>query len=217
VEADFVWRMEAVLDLYGEAYDPRYPMVCFDELPVALQAEVVPVQGCAPGRVRRFDYEYEHRGSCTIFMTFEPLRGWRRSTVSDHRTKVDFAHQMRQLVDEDFPDAAKIRVVLDNLNTHTFAALYTAFPPEEARRIARKLEFHYTPKHGSWLNMVEIEFAVLTKQCLRRRLPETLTLQTELRAWDAQRNAAHATIQWLFDVTTARTKLSRLYPSSLLW
>jgi hypothetical protein len=212
VEADFVWRMEDVLDLYSQPYDEHQPVVCFDELPVALQADVGPSQACQPGQIRRYDYEYAHRGSCSVFVAFQPLVGWRHTEVSARRQKIDFAEQMRQLVDIHFPMAEKIRVVLDNLNTHTFAALYTAFSPDEARRLARKLEFHYTPKHGSWLNMVEIELAVLTRQCLSRRIPDMNQLATELRAWEKVRNEQCATVRWLFDLSAARTTLVRLYP-----
>jgi hypothetical protein len=205
--------MEDVLDLYAEPEDPLRPRVCFDECPYQLIAEVrasVPTQ---PGRPARYDYEYRRQGTCNLFLFVQPHVGWRHVQVTEHRTKLDFAQCMKELVDVHFPDATVIRVVLDNLNTHTLAALYEAFEPAEARRIARKLEFHYTPKHGSWLNMAEIELSVLADQCLDRRLPDTETVRMEVAAWQGQRNAAHATINWHFDTQQARTKLQRLYPS----
>jgi hypothetical protein len=209
--------MEDVLDTYAQPYDPKHPQVCVDERPCVLRAaklEPLPMQ---VGQVARYDYEYERKGGCNWFMIFQPLTGWRHATVTARRTSTDFAHLLRQLVDVHFPDAMSIRVVLDNLSTHTFAALYAAFEPQEARRIARKLDFHYTPKHGSWLNMVEIELAVLVKQCLNRRIPDMATLQREVAAWQAARNAQHATVKWLFNVTDARTRLARFYPEPLLW
>lgn len=210
--ADFVWRMEDILDLYAEAYDPRRPVVCFDERPYQLlgdKREPLPME---PGRPRREDYEYEREGSCNLFLTFQPLTGWRHVEVTKRRTSEDFARQMKWLVDEVFPEAEVIRVVLDNLNTHTPAALYQTFPPEEARRLTRKLAFHYTPKHGSWLNMVEIEFSVLARQCLKRRLPDVASVRREVEAWEEDRNAARATVAWRFTTTDARLKLHRLYP-----
>lgn len=204
--------MEDVLDLYSEAYNPLYPQVCVDERPCVLHADKLEPLAMQPGQVARYDYEYERKGSCNLFMMFQPLTGWRQATVTARRTSRDFADLLRELVDVHFPDALTIRVVLDNLNTHTFAALYQAFPPEEARRIARKLEFHYTPKHGSWLNMVEIELAVLVKQCLKRRIPNMDTLQREVTAWQNTRNAQRATVKWLFNVSDARTRLVRFYP-----
>jgi hypothetical protein len=204
--------MADVLDLYGEAYNPLYPQVGVDERPCVLHADKLEPLAMKPGQVARYDYEYARKGSCNLFMIFQPLTGWRQTTVTARRTSSDFAHLLRELVDVHFPDAVMIRVVLDNLNTHTFAALYQAFAPEEARRIARKLEFHYTPKHGSWLNMVEIELAVLVKQCLKRRIPDMDTLQREVAAWQNIRNVQRATVKWLFNVTDARTRLARFYP-----
>lgn len=212
VGAEFVWRMEDVLDLYAEPYDPSRPQVCFDERPCVLRADVREPLSAQPGQPERYDYEYERRGGCNLFAVFQPLASWRRLAVTERRTSADFAEQMRCLVDEDFPEAKVIRVVLDNLSTHSPAALYQAFPAEEARRLLRKLEFHYTPKHGSWLNMVEIEFAVLTKQCLNRRIGDIDTLKREVAAWEQQRNAARATVNWLFNLSDARTRLSRFYP-----
>jgi len=204
--------MEDVLDLYAEPYKPWQPVVCFDERPCQLLADTLDPLPRKPGRARRVDYEYERRGVCNTFMLFQPLAGWRTVKVTQRRTKQDFAHVMHELVDVHFPHAEKIRVVLDNLNTHSLAALYEAFPPAQARRLVSKLEFHYTPKHASWLNMAEIEFSVMVGQCLKRRIPDQSSLTTELAAYTASRNAAKATVHWQFDSQQARTKLSRLYP-----
>jgi hypothetical protein len=204
--------MEDVLDLYREPYDPLRPQVCVDERPCVLRADKVQSVPMKPGQPARYDYEYERKGGCNLFMVFQPLTGWRQASVTLRRASSDFAYLLRDLVDVYFPEAIVIRVVLDNLSTHTFAALYATFLPEEARRIARKLEFHYTPKHGSWLNMVEIELSVLVKQCLNRRIPDMETLQHEVTAWQNARNAQHATVNWLFNVTDARTRLARFYP-----
>ena len=204
--------MEDVLDLYAEPLDPRRPQVCFDERPIQLLADVydpVPIQ---PGQVRRYDYEYERCGTANLFVMCQPLAGWRAVKATDHRKKTDFAECMRDLVDVHFPEADVIRVVLDNLNTHTFGALYEAFEAAEARRIARKLEFHYTPKHGSWLNMAEIEISILSRQCLKQRLPTRTALQQVSQQWTRRRNERQDKICWCFDVTKARTKLARLYP-----
>lgn len=213
VNADFVCHMEDILDLYSEEYVADFPVVCFDESPYQLISEVRPAVGASSGQVERIDYEYHREGTANLFMLFEPLRGWRHVAVTDRRTKLDFAEQMRQLVDVHFPKAAVISVVLDNLNTHTGAALYEAFEPQEARRILNKLEFRYTPKHGSWLNMAECEFAVLLRQCLDRRIPSQAALTSEIAAWEHARNAAHSTVNWRFTTETARKKLRRLYPS----
>jgi hypothetical protein len=204
--------MEDVLDLYAEAYKPWQPVVCFDERPCQLVADTLEPLPRQPGRAKRVDYEYERRGVCNAFLLLQPLAGWREVKVTERRTKLDFAHIMRELVDVHFPHAEKIRIVLDNLNTHTLACLYEAFAPEEARRLVSKLEFHYTPKHASWLNMAEIEFSVMVGQCLKRRIPDQATLTAELAAYTAQRNQAKATVRWQFDVQQARTKLGRLYP-----
>ena len=205
--------MEDVLDLYAEPHDPARPVVCFDELSKQLVAETRAPLPAEPGRPERFDYEYERRGTANLFLACQTLAGWRHVAVTDRRTKHDFAEQMRELVDVHFPDADKIRVVLDNLNTHTPAALYEAFPAAEARRIARKLDFRHTPVHGSWLNMAELEFSMLARQCLGRRIPDRATLATEVAAWAAARNERRATIRWQFTVEDARSKLHRLYPS----
>jgi len=213
VGAEFVCCMEDVLDLYAEAYDPARPTVCFDETSKQLVAETRIPLPMAPGIPERVDYEYERKGTANLFLVTEPLTGWRHVDVTDRRTKHDFALQMRDLVDRHFPDAATIRVVLDNLNTHTRSALYEAFPPAEARRILRRLEFDYTPVHGSWLNMAEIEFSLLARQCLNRRIGDRDTLVTEIAAWENARNEQRASIRWQFTVEDARHKLHRLYPS----
>jgi hypothetical protein len=171
--------MEEILDLYAEAEDPRRPRVCFDEMPYQMVAETRHSLSMEAGKAERYDYEYRRMGTCNLFLFFNPFAGWRRIKVTQRRTKQDFAHCMKELVDEDYPEAEVIRVILDQLNTHTKAALYETFEPHEARRIARKLEFHYTPKHGSWLNMAEIEFSVVDRQCLDRWLPDIETVQAE--------------------------------------
>ena len=204
--------MEDVLDLYAEPPDPKRPTVCFDELPYQIVAETRTPVPARPGRPARVDYAYRRNGTANRFTRVDPERGWRRVSVTDRRTKRDFAREMQTLVDEDYPDADVIRLVSDNLNTHTPAALYEAFPPAEARRIARKLEFHHTPKHGSWLNQAEIELSVLSGQCLDRRLGDRATLEHEVAAWEAERNQAHTTIVWRFTSAAARTKLHRVYP-----
>ncbi len=205
--------MEDVLDLYAAPYDPRRPVVCFDELPYQLRKHVVPPHPCAPGRPQREDYEYDREGTCNLFISFQPLQGWRHVDVTAQRTAQDFAYQMQALVDVHFPEADSIRVVLDNLNTHTPAALYQTFAPAEARRLTEKLEFHYTPKHGSWLNMVESELSVLARQCLDQRLPSRASVEQVVAPWQGRRNAYHATVDWRFTVHDARTKLVDLYPS----
>lgn len=204
--------MEDVLHLYAEPYDPARPVVCFDELPYQLVDDSRPPLPRAPGLPVRDDYEYVRRGGCNLFGCCEPLVGRRQITVTAQRTKRDFAEAMRVLVDEWYPEAAVVRIVLDNLNTHTGAAFYEAFAPAEARRILERLEWHYTPKHGSWLNQMEIEWSVLTRQCLDRRIGDVATLAREVAAWEAPRNAAKTTVDWRFGVKEARTKLSRLYP-----
>jgi transposase len=204
--------MEAVLDVYAEPYDPLYPQVCFDERPAQLLGDVYVPIPAQPGQKRRIDYEYERHGMANLFVMCQPLAGWREVKVTERRTKVDFAHCMKELVEVHFPEAATIRVVLDNLNIHTPGSLYEAFEPAEARRILRRLEFHYTPKHGSWLNMAEIEISILSRQCLKRRIASLDDLKKLATGWTQQRNEAQAKIKWCFDVSQARTKLARLYP-----
>ena len=208
MSAEFVANMEDVLDLYAEPYDPRRPVVCFDETSTQLLAETRPALPPRPGFPLRRDYEYRREGARNLFLACEPLSGWRQVAVTERRTTGDFAHQMRWLADEAYPEAEVVRVVLDNLNTHRRPSLYETFPAEEARR----LDFHHTPKHGSWLNMAEIEFSVLSRRCLKQRLSGEEALQREVDALVAERNAARATINWRFNTRDARTKLHRLYP-----
>lgn len=208
--------MEDVLDLYAEPYDPNYPVVGFDEVPVQLIGERLAPLPMRPGTPQRVDYEYIRRGTCNVFVMVEPLAGWRHLTVTDHRTSSDFAHQMRWLADQGYPTAQRIRVVLDNLSSHKPEALYETFPAPEARRIVRKLEFHYTPKHGSWLNMAELELSVLARQGLDQRIPSVDRLRQLLADYESRRNTAKATISWQFTNEKARIKLHRLYPSNSL-
>jgi len=204
--------MEDVLEVYQRPYDPNYPQVCMDESSKQQVREVRAPIGAEPGQVERYDTEYERNGVSNLFLFFEPLRGWRHLEVTDQRTAVDWAEQIRELVDVHYPEAERITLVMDNLNTHTPASLYKAFAPEEARRLLDRLDIHYTPKHGSWLNMAEIEFSVLSKQCLDRRIPDQATLQREVQAWQQQRNDAASPMQWRFTTEEARIKLKRLYP-----
>ena len=204
--------MEVLLDLYAQPYDPRFPVICFDEKSIQLIAEIRRSLPSKPGKPERFDYEYKRNGTRNLFVYFQPLAGWRHVQVTERRTKVDFAHCMRYLVDVLFPEAEIIIVVLDNLNVHTPAALYETFEPAEAKRILDRLQFCYTPKHGSWLNMVEIEIGVLDQQCLDRRIPDDKMLKSEIAAWEAERNERKATVDWQFTTTDARVKLERLYP-----
>jgi hypothetical protein len=205
--------MEAVLDLYAKEPERHEPLVCFDECPYQLVAQTRTPLPAQPGKPERYDYEYERRGTCNLFMAVAPHLGWRHVEVTERRTKQDFAWQMRALSDEHFPKAHKIHVVLDNLNTHTPAALYEAFDPQTARRILNRLEFHYTPKHGSWLNMAEIELSVLACQCLHRRLSSRAEVDRQVGAWEEQRNRQRVQIHWRFTTRDARKKLKRLYPS----
>ncbi len=213
MNAEFVACMEDVLDLYEEPYDEKRPKVNFDETSKQLIEELrQPLEG-KPGQVERFDYEYKRNGTSNPFMICEPQAGWRHIAVTEQRTMIDFAHQMKWLVDEKYPQAEVIRIVMDNLNTHKAASLYEAFEPGEARRILKKLEFHYTPKHGSWLNMAEIELSVLSRQCLDRRIGDEETLKREIKAYEDRRNQAQASIDWQFTSKAARIKLHRLYPA----
>ncbi len=204
--------MEEVLDVYHGTYDESHPLVCMDECPKQLLAQVRDPLPVASEQPSREDYEYHREGTCNLFLAFAPVQGWRTVTVTSRRTKVDWAHFMRDLVDEHFPNAERIMVVLDNLNTHTYASLYEAFEPAEARRIARRLDLHYTPKHGSWLNMAEIELSALNRQCLQRRIAEQETMQRVTALWSQRRNAAGTTVDWRFTTSDARIKLKRLYP-----
>ena len=205
--------MEDVLDVYARPYDPRFPQVCMDETSKQLVGETRTPLPAMPGQPRRIDYEYERHGVRNLFLFVEPLRGWRHVIVTERRTKQDWAHAIRELVDVQYPDAERIVLVLDNLNTHVGSALYETFPPAEARRLLRRLDLHYTPPHGSWLNMAEIEFSVLARQCLHRRIPDAATLCEEVAAWETQRNQRQTTIDWRFTTADARIKLHRLYPS----
>ena len=212
VDGTYVARMEDVLDLYAETPDPKRPVVCFDESPTQLIGEVRQPIPATPGQLERYDYEYRRNGTANLFVFLDAHRPWRTVKVTDRRTARDFADCMRDLVDLHYPQAELIRVVLDNLSTHSPGALYEAFPAPEAHRILRRLEFHYTPKHASWLNMVEIEIGVLRSQCLDRRIGDRKTLEAEIAAWECQRNAAAARIKWMFTTQRARIKLLRAYP-----
>lgn len=213
VSAAFVALLEDILDLYAEIYDPRYPLVSLDETPLALTAPSRDPIPRAPGRLQKVDYEFIRHGRCTLLGLFQPLTGWREVTVSERQTKLEFAEQLRHLVEDLFPAASTVRVVLDNASTHQLSALYEAFPAAQARAIARKLDLHYTPVHGSWLNMIEIEWSVLAQQCLKgRRLGTLAAVQHEVDAWAAARNARQATVQWRFTTADARQTLHHLYP-----
>jgi hypothetical protein len=204
--------MEDVLDLYEEEYDPRYPSVCFDEKLVAPEADVRPPEPMEPGQPERSDYEYERLGTANLFFFVEPLSGWRHVEMTEHRTKIDYAHCIQWLVDAVYPQADYVRIVQDNLNTHTAAALYEAFEPAEARRILQRVEFHYTPKHGSWLNMAEIEISLFARGCLSRRVESMQVLRQRIATLEAERNAQRCTISWCFTSNDARDKLHDLYP-----
>ncbi len=212
VDAAYVAAMEDVLDLYGEPYDRKRPVVCFDESPTQLIGEVRAPIPAEPGQPERYDFEYRRNGTVNLFVFLDAHRPWRKVKVTDRRTAADFAACMRDLTDIHFPEAEKIRVVMDNLSTHSAAALYTALPAAEARRGRRRLEFQYTPKHASWLNMVEIEIGVLRSQCLSRRIADREKLVSEIDAWERQRNDSGARIKWMFTTEKARTKMARAYP-----
>jgi hypothetical protein len=204
--------MEDVLDVYTLPEDPLFPQVCMDELPVQLLKNLRDPLPARPGAVERIDYEYEREGIANVFLFCEPLQGRRWASVTEQRTKVDWADQIQDLLDVRFPDAVRIRLVCDNLNTHTPAALYEVFAPADAKRLADKLEIHYTPKHGSWLNIAEIELSVLSRQCLDRRIPDRATLRAEVTAWQDRRNGGDRKVEWRFTTEDARIKLKRLYP-----
>lgn len=204
--------MEDVLDVYCRPYDPRFPVVCLDETSKQLLSAVREPLPLEPGKPERFDSHYQRQGVRNLFLACEPLGGWRHVEVTARRTKLDFAHFIRQLVDGYYSQAEKVVLVMDNLNTHTPGALYDAFEPAEAKRLADRLEIHYTPKHGSWLNIAECELSVLSKQCTDRRIPDEATLRREVEAWEQERNAKRVTVDWQFRTDDARIKLKRLYP-----
>src|SRR5271155_2818974 len=213
VDAEYVARMEDVLDLYAESPDPNRPVVCFDESPTQLIGEVRTPIPAKPGQLERFDCEYRRNGTANLFVFLDAHSPWRKVKATDRRAAEDFAICMRELCDLHFPNAEKIRVVLDNLSTHSPSALYQNFPAAEARRILRRLEFHHPPRHASWLNMVEIEIGVLRSQCLDRRIDNRQLLETEIAAWEQQRNQSGARIKWMFTAEKARTKMARAYPT----
>jgi hypothetical protein len=204
--------MEDILTLYTQPEDPKRPLVCMDEVPKQLLCDVREPIPAKPGQPVRLDYEYQRNGVANLFMFFEPFRGQRHVMVTERRTRVDWAQAMRILSDEIHPTAEKIIVVLDNLNTHTPAAFYFAFEPEEARRLVNRFEFHFTPKHGSWLNMAEIELSVLSRQCINQRIPDVLTLRKKALAWQDDRNYSVVKVDWRFSTADARIKLKQLYP-----
>ncbi|WP_323697065.1 IS630 family transposase [Thiorhodovibrio litoralis] len=211
-DAAFVAQMEDVLEVYRRPYDPKKPVVCIDEQPTQLIAETRQPLPMQPGQPERYDYEYERAGTAVNFMITEPLGQWRKVSVRETKTAIDLAQEIKTLLDVDYPDAEKVVIVWDNLNTHTPASLYKAFPPEEARRLIERLEIHYTPKHGSWLDIAEIELSVMTKQCLDRRIGDIETLRRETAAWAEQRNEAQIGVDWQFTNDKARVKLKHLYP-----
>lgn len=205
--------MEDVLDVYKRPYNPKRPMVCLDETSKQLIGETRTAVSASPGQLTRYDYEYKRNGVANLFMIFEPLIGKRHVKVTERRTKIDWAYCVREMVDQIYPDAEQMVLVMDNLNTHNKSSLYEAFEPAEAKRIADKLEIHYTPKHGSWLDMAEIELGILARQCLARRIENMEQLKNEVAAWQAVRNAASAKVDWQFTTEAARIKLKKLYPS----
>jgi hypothetical protein len=210
--AQYVAKMEDVLEVYHRPYDPKRPVVCIDEISKTLHSTPRGTLAAEPGSVTRQDYQFTRDGMVNLFLKVEPLGGWRRVHVTNRRTYLDFAEELRLLVDEDYPDADIVVIVTDNLNIHSPACLYQAFPPAEARRIAAKLEWHYTPEHGSWLNVAECELSVLARQCLARRMSDKAFITFEVNAWQQKRNAQQATINWQFTSHDARIKLKRLYP-----
>ncbi len=213
VDSEYVARMEDVLDLYAEPARSEAPVVCFDESPTQMIGETRTPSPPAPGKPAKIDYEYRRNGTANLFVFLDAHRPWRHVKVTDQRTALDFAECMRELVDDHYPSAERIRVVMDNLSSHSPSALYQAFAPEEARRILRRLEFHFVPKHASWLNMVEIEIGVLKGQCLDRRIEDKPTLVREIAAWESARNASGARVRWMFTVEKARTTMGRAYPA----
>jgi hypothetical protein len=212
-DASFVAKMEDVLSVYKRPYDPSRPVVCMDEMPRQLIREVYAPLPMEPGKPKRYDHHYERNGVVNLFMFFEPLAGWRTVMIRERRTKVDWAYCMRQLLEEHYPEAQQVVLVMDNLNTHGLSSFYEAFPPEEACRMAQRLEIHYTPEHGSWLNMAEIENSAMARQCLSRRIPEKQVMEEETSAWSERRNEEGAAANWRFRTEDARIKLRRLYPN----
>jgi len=212
-DADFVYRMEDILDLYTQPYDAKRPLVCMDETSKQLVSEVRTPIALRPGQPARYDHEYRREGVCNVFMFFEPLRGWRAVDIRARRTKQDWVYSMKQLVEEHYPEADVVIVVMDNLNTHNPAAFYEFFDPAEAKRILDRLEVHYTPKHASWLNMTEIELSVLSRQCLNQRIPDQQQMEREVRAWARERNEQCKRVDWQFRTADARIRLKQLYPS----
>jgi DDE superfamily endonuclease len=212
-DGEYVWRMEDVLQTYGLAYNPRYPVVCFDEASKQLFGEVKTPQSHKPGKKARIDYEYERKGVSNQFMMCEPLRGWRHVKVTERRTRRDYAECIRELVEVHYPRAEKIRLVQDNLNTHSGGSLYEAIAPENARRILDRIEFHYTPKHGSWLNMAETELSIMNRQCLDCRMDCQAKVAAAVANWERPRNARQVRIHWTFTLAAARLKLRKSYPS----
>ena len=204
--------MEDILEIYALPYDPAIPLICMDEQPCQLLCEKLDPIPMKPGRPLRVDYEYVREGTCCIFVFTEPLQGWRHIEATRRRTKLDWAHQIDQLLTEYYPDAQRVRLVMDNLNTHTVGSLYQAFPPEKARELTKRLEIHYTPKHGSWLNIAEIELSVVTRQCLGRRISSIDILNQALSVWEKERNLSAKHVDWHFHTHQARGKLKRLYP-----
>lgn len=205
--------MEEILDLYQEPYDSQHPVVCMDEKSKQLLADTRSPVPPRPGTLAREDYEYERHATCNLFIAFEPLQSWRHVQVTERRTAVDWAHFMKHLADVQYPDVERIRVVVDNLNTHHAGSFYEAFEPCEAHRLAARFEFHYTPKHGSWLNMAEIELSALEHMCLKQRVPTQAALEREVGAWEQERNHTAVTVDWRFTTDNARFKLKSLYPS----
>jgi len=211
-DARFVAKMEDVLAVYQRPYNPAQPVICLDESSKVLEAPTRPGQAAAPGRAARQDYTYQPQGYASLFMLTEPLRGWRRVAVTAQRTGADLAVQLAQLVEGDYPHAERIVLVTDNLNTHHAGVLYAKYPPERARRIAARLEWHYTPEHGSWLNIAELEWSIVKRQCLARRIGDAATLAAEVAAWQERQNAGAGQVEWQFTPEAARTKLLHLYP-----
>lgn len=210
--AEFVCAMENVLEVYKRPYDPKRPVICMDEKPKQLVKETRPPIACQKGQPLRYDFEYERNGAANVFLFVEALRGWRRLEVTERRTRIDWAHQIKRLIDVDYKKSEQITLVMDNLNTHGPASLYEAFEPSEARRLIEKLEIVYTPKHGSWLNVAEVELAVLEKQSIGGRVPDRELLSTRTKTWERERNRAKVKVRWQFKTADARIKLRRLYP-----